>query len=98
LVSKYRPACPIIAVTRNDSAARQMHLWRGVFPYFVNKPKPDGLTSGEGWITDVEDRIKMAMENAEKLGLVKKGGNIVIVTGWRGGSGNTNTLRIVKHV
>lgn len=96
LLSKYRPACPIIAVTRNASAARQMHLWRGVFPYLVNTPKPDA--SGESWITDVEDRIKLAMENAESLGLAVKGRNIVIVTGWRGGSGNTNTIRIVKHV
>lgn len=98
LVSKYRPPCPIIAITRNQSAARQMHLWRGIFPYYVSKSKPtENLVSGEGWISDVEDRIQLAMENAEALNLVKKGGNIVVVTGWRGGSGNTNTLRIVKH-
>lgn len=98
LIAKYRPACPIIAITRNAVAARQMHLWRGVFPYFFSTPKPvSDLVSGEGWIADVENRIKSAMASADKHNLVQKGQNIVIVTGWKGGSGNTNTLRIVRH-
>lgn len=97
LVSKYRPSCPIIAVTRNECAARQLHLWRGVFPYFVTTPKSTSEVSGEGWITDVDARIKSAVDNAVKNNLIKKGGNLVVVTGWRGGSGNTNTLRIIKH-
>lgn len=97
LVSKYRPACPIIAVTRNETAARQMHLWRGLFPYLVTTPKPAELVSGSAWMDDTELRIKNAMDSAEALGLVKKGGELVVITGWRGGSGNTNTLRIIKH-
>ncbi|CAG9795347.1 unnamed protein product [Diatraea saccharalis] len=32
LVSKYRPRCPIIAVTRQPQTARQAHLYRGVLP------------------------------------------------------------------
>lgn len=32
LVSKYRPRCPIIAVTRNSQTARQAHLYRGILP------------------------------------------------------------------
>ena len=34
LVSKYRPRCPIVAVTRLEQTARQCHLWRGVIPCF----------------------------------------------------------------
>jgi len=99
LISKYRPLCPIIGVTRNEEAARQMHLWRGLFPLYVSEPKPSNdLVQGEAWIQDVEQRVKQALENAEALGLCKKGGNVVLVTGWRGGSGNTNTLRIIKFV
>ncbi len=98
LISKYRPLCPIIGVTRNEAAARQMHLWRGLFPLHVSEPKPSSdLVQGEAWIQDVEQRVKQALENAEALGLCKKGGNVVVVTGWRGGSGNTNTLRIIKY-
>lgn len=32
LLSKYRPRCPIIAVTRHSQTARQAHLWRGILP------------------------------------------------------------------
>ena len=32
LCAKYRPQCPIIAVTRFPQVARQMHLHRGIIP------------------------------------------------------------------
>lgn len=32
LISKYRPRCPIIAVTRYSQTARQAHLYRGLVP------------------------------------------------------------------
>lgn len=32
LMAKYRPRCPIIAVTRHEQVARQCHLWRGILP------------------------------------------------------------------
>lgn len=32
LISKYRPRCPIIAVTRNSQTARQAHLYRAILP------------------------------------------------------------------
>lgn len=34
LLSKYRPRCPIIAVTRYAQIARQCHLHRGILPLF----------------------------------------------------------------
>lgn len=32
LIAKYRPRCPIIAVTRFHQVARQSHLHRGILP------------------------------------------------------------------
>lgn len=32
LISKYRPRCPIIAVTRHPQTARQCHIYRGILP------------------------------------------------------------------
>lgn len=32
LISKYKPRCPIIAVTRYSVTARQCHLYRGILP------------------------------------------------------------------
>jgi pyruvate kinase len=36
LLSKYRPRCPIIAVTRHPRTARQAHLFRAVLPIVYN--------------------------------------------------------------
>lgn len=96
LISKYRPRCPIIGVTRNEIAARQMHLWRGIFPLLIRDPKKVGIDSGAVWIQDVESRIQNAIDLAISKGLAKLGDNVVLVTGWRGGIGNTNTLRIIQ--
>ena len=98
LLSKYRPRCPIIAVTRNEIAARQMHLWRGLFPILVTTPKVQGLVAGDEWILDVEQRIQISIAAGETKGFFKKGDTLIVLTGWRGGSGNTNTLRIIQNI
>jgi pyruvate kinase len=96
MISKYRPRCPIIAVTRNEIAARQMHLWRGCYPLLITKPKPyTDLVEGEQWLKDVDYRIQTAIERTKSIGFSDKGDQLIIITGWRGGQGNTNTLRII---
>ena len=54
-ISKYRPQCPIICVTRNAQTSRQLHLSRGVYP--VHYPEPRGVPSSH-WQTDVDNRIR----------------------------------------
>ena len=83
-------------MTRNEVAARQMHLWCGLFPLLVDDQKVTGLVSGDAWIQDVENRVQKAIDLGTLLDFLKKGDNVVVVTGWRGGSGNTNTLRIIQ--
>ena len=97
MISKYRPVCPIIAITRRVETARKLRLWNGVFPYYHTEARPvqDSVT-GEGWIADVDYRIKKAIAFGVEKGWLKKGGNLVCVTGWKGGSGNTNTVRIIR--
>ena len=94
MIAKYRPRCPVVAITRSEIAARQMHLWRGLFPLYLTESKsvPD---TGDEWIQDVEVRVQKGLEFAISQGFSVSGDNIVVVTGWRGGSGNTNTLRIL---
>ncbi|KAK1055534.1 Pyruvate kinase [Friedmanniomyces endolithicus] len=94
LISKYRPVCPIIMVTRNARASRYSHLYRGVWPFHYPKSKPDFKTVP--WQEDVDDRLKWGIMNAVALGVLKKGEAVVCVQGWRGGMGHTNTLRVVK--
>lgn len=93
LVSKYRPRCPVITVTRNEQTARQIHLHRGVYPFWY--PEPRGIESHQ-WQTDVDNRIRFGLRSALELNIIKTGTTVVAVQGWKGGLGHTNTLRILS--
>lgn len=93
MLSKYRPVCPIFMVTRNASTSRFAHLHRGVYPFLFPEDKPD--FTEVNWQEDVDRRIKWAVNNALKLNVLTIGDVVVVVQGWKGGRGNTNTLRIV---
>ncbi|KAI9276537.1 pyruvate kinase [Sporodiniella umbellata] len=109
LISKYRPSVPIVVVTRNSQTARQVHLHRGCFPFCYPKAsskEASALSASYStdylehlnlspWQDDVDNRIKWGMEQAIKYGLIGHKESIVVVQGWRGGLGNTNTLRII---
>lgn len=88
-IAQCRPPCPIIAVTRNKQSAPQMHLYYGVFPVLFTAER------AEDWPTDVDNRINTAVGAAIRRGFAKVGDNLVLVTGWREGSGFTNTLRLI---
>ncbi|OAA45876.1 pyruvate kinase [Beauveria brongniartii RCEF 3172] len=94
LLSKYRPVCPIFMVTRSATTSRFAHLYRGVYPFLLNEAKPD--FSKVNWQEDVDKRIKWAVSQALQLGTLTTGDTVVVVQGWKGGMGNTNTLRIVR--
>lgn len=93
LCSKYRPLCPIIMITRNEQAARQAHLSRGVYPMVYPEPKAETI---EDWQNDVERRIRWGIDQAVELNIMKKGTAAVTIQGWKSGLGNSNTLRIVN--
>jgi pyruvate kinase len=94
LISKYRPVCPIFMVTRNPTASRFGHLYRGVYPFYFDEEKPD--FSKVNWQEDVDRRIKWCVKRALELNTLTIGDTVVVVQGWKGGMGNTNTLRIVR--
>ncbi|KFA65846.1 hypothetical protein S40285_04654 [Stachybotrys chlorohalonatus IBT 40285] len=94
LLSKYRPVCPILMVTRNDTTSRFGHLYRGVYPFLFPEAKPD--FDKVNWQEDVDRRIKWAVNHAIDLKVLTPGDTVVVVQGWKGGMGNTNTLRIVQ--
>lgn len=80
-------------MTRNAQTARQIHLHRGCYPMFYDQPRPE---SQEGWQRDVDNRLKFAMSNGLKLGIMRKGDVVVAVQGWKAGSSHSNTLRIIR--
>jgi len=87
-LSKYKPRCPIIAISRNAQTTRQGHLWRGVLPLLYTQGKLDD------WSQDVDARVNAAIALGLSKGLLKQGDHVIVITGWRRGPGSTNTMRI----
>lgn len=89
LLSRYRPRCPIITVTRDERAAKQLHLHRGCFPLVYDKRNDDN------WFADLEDRLNFAIQAGKDMGFLKIGTSVVLVSGWKFGARHTNTIRII---
>mmetsp|Transcript_20451 Transcript_20451/g.51191 ORF Transcript_20451/g.51191 Transcript_20451/m.51191 type:complete len:147 (-) Transcript_20451:345-785(-) len=90
LISKYRPACDVIVVTRDGRVARQAHLNRGCLPYLYP------LERVQPWEADVNARFKWALEKAKEAGLLKTGDTVIAVHGWKAGGHHTNTMRVME--
>ncbi|MDK2799733.1 MAG: pyruvate kinase [Clostridiales bacterium] len=89
MVSKFRPACPIIATTISEKVYRQLSLTWGVYP-FMSETKET-----------TDDLFDHAVEKAVQSGIVKNGDLVVITAGLPVGvSGTTNILKVhlVGHV
>jgi pyruvate kinase len=79
-VSRFRPPCPIIAVTPNPFAQRELVLFWGVYPLLAQR----GATTDEV--------IAIAVEAAQKAGYVKEGDVLVVTGGSVAGIGGTTNL------
>ena len=83
MISKFRPSCPILAITTNEIAQRQSNLTWGCVPV-LHTEKLGG-----------EEVFDKAVAITEKAGIVKTGDPVVIAAGLPiGGAGTTNTLKI----
>jgi len=89
LIAKYRPRCPIFTVTRSAKVARKVHLYRGCFPLYYEQPVLPI------WQDDVDARFQWAIEAGKERGVLRSGDWIIGIQGWKGGKGNTNTLRLL---
>lgn len=83
LVARFRPICPIITCTANESVARQMNLIWGCKPVYDSQAENN------------RDEFSVAMSAAKKSGLANTGDLVVMTMGMpMGVSGSTNTLRV----
>jgi len=89
LMAKYRPRCPIIAITRADQIARQCHLWRGILPLHYTEQRD------ADWMKDVDARVQYGVNFGKTRGFIQGGDPIIVITGWKQGAGFTNTMRIL---
>ncbi len=94
--AKFRPQTPIITVTRNESLCRRLHLYRGLYPLLYTAPKPTELNEcRDEWLEDVERRLNWAIEEGKRIGWLWPGDHVICIQGSRGGTGFTNTMRIL---
>lgn len=81
-LSAYRPDCPIIAITVNEKACRQLNLAWNVYPVYAEKK-------------DTTDELfQYAIETALKTGLVHKGDKVIITGASSVGNAVTDTIKI----
>ncbi|MCI8478856.1 MAG: pyruvate kinase [Oscillospiraceae bacterium] len=87
VISRFRPACPIIALCPGERTRRQMAISWGVHPYLAG-------------FADSTDRLfSLAIDVARKEGAIQKGDTVVITAGVPiGESASTNLIKahIVK--
>ncbi|MNE32586.1 Pyruvate kinase I [compost metagenome] len=84
-VRKYFPSATILALTTNETTARQLVLSKGVIPHLVKE------------IASTDDFYRLGKEVALQLvdrGLARKGDVVVMVSGALVPSGTTNTASV----
>lgn len=89
MISKYRPSCPIICCTTDETVCRQLSLSWGVTPLMI----------GEAENTD--DLFELAVQAGEDAGLLHEGELVVMTAGVPlGVSGTTNLMKVhvVGHI
>ncbi len=83
LVSKYRPDCPIIAVTSSRDVVHRLAMSWGIYGF---------LYAGE----DSDDaRLRFAIDTAKRFGQLQAGDLVVLTTGSSRQAGSTNMIRVL---
>ncbi|KAK9512279.1 hypothetical protein O3M35_000742 [Rhynocoris fuscipes] len=89
LMARYKPRCPIFAMTRYGAIARQLNLYKGILPvHIITPPHPC-------WAKDVDLRMQDGIDIGKSMNIIKPGDALILVNCWRPGAGFTNNIRIV---
>ena len=82
MICRYRPACPVAALTMHEKVRRQLAISWGVIPFLT------------GEVTSTDRIFSLSAEVARKEGLVQNGDTVVITAGIPlGKSGSTNLIK-----
>jgi len=82
MIARFRPACPVLALTVREQVCRQLAICWGVIP----------LLSGE--VSSTDRMFSLAVQAAQKEGVAAPGETVVITAGVPlGQSGSTNLLK-----
>ncbi len=83
LISKYRPDCPILAVTSSMEVVTRLAMNWGVLPIYYGGDGSD------------DDRIEFATNRARELGYVKPSDLVVMTAGSSRQAGSTDLIRVM---
>ena len=82
MICRFRPACPVAALTMHEKVRRQLAICWGVIPFLT------------GEVNSTDRIFSLSAEVARKEGLVRNGDTVVITAGVPlGKSGSTNLLK-----
>ncbi|MBR6072239.1 MAG: pyruvate kinase [Acholeplasmatales bacterium] len=81
-LSAYRPSCPVIAITVDQKACRQLNLAWGVIPVYAEKK------------SSTDELFLYAIEKALETGVVKKGDKVIITGASFIGDAVTDTIKL----
>ena len=81
-LSAYRPQCPIIAITVNEKACRQLNLAWNVYPVYAEKKN------------STDELFQYAIDKALATGIVKKGDKVIITGASSVGNAITDTIKL----
>ena len=82
-ISKYRPVCPIIAVSVSEQVVRRLALNWGVTAVRFEGDRSD------------EAMIRFGLDRARELGCIRRGDVVVATAGLHRRTGSTNVIRVV---
>ena len=83
LISRYRPDCPILAITASRLVARRLSMNWGVIPMLYSGERSD------------EGKIEFAIERARALGYIADGDIVVATAGHTQTAGGTDLIRVI---
>ncbi|MFC5590384.1 pyruvate kinase [Sporosarcina soli] len=83
MIAKYRPGCPVIAVTSSDACSRKLSLVWGIYPIVGRK------------VASIDEILQESVEESVKHQYVSHGDVVIITAGVPvGEAGTTNLMKI----
>ena len=82
-ISKYRPDCPILAITVSPDVVRKLSMNWGVTAMLYDGERGD------------EEMIRFAVRRGRDLGYIRQGDVVVATAGVDQTQGSTNSIRVI---